>query len=177
MSGYYLCYHSTWKVSKETRSTCPTSSSLKSPNFCFSRRSGSHFTNKNLSVTIFLINHSKSQHQICSCFLKTCCTDPVTSGMTLLLAGVRTVMPGSTFLKVSMIGCWHNHSSHSFIDTFATSKKLKTSPVAQFCTLDTPLNLSIHDPIKISICLKKESMEMDNKFSSTYTEFGRKKID
>ena len=26
----------------------------------------------------------------------------------------------------------HNQSSHSFIDTFATSKKLKTSPVAQF---------------------------------------------
>ena len=71
----------------------------------------------------------------------------------------------------------HNQSSHSFIDTFATSKKLKTSPVAQFCTLDTPLNLSSHDPIKMSICLKKESTEMDNKYSSTYTDFDRKKID
>ena len=70
----------------------------------------------------------------------------------------------------------HNQSSNSFIDTFATSKELETSPVTQFCTLDTPLNLSSHDPIKLSICLKREGIELNDKFAETYTDFERKNI-
>ena len=70
----------------------------------------------------------------------------------------------------------HNQSSHSFIDTFAASKCLKVSSVDQFCTLDTPLNLSSHDPIKMSIYLKEESTELNDMFTNTYTDFERKKI-
>ena len=70
----------------------------------------------------------------------------------------------------------HNGSSNSCIDLFASSEELNLEPAVQYCTLNTPLNLSSHDVIKTSLKVQLEISEKPNKFTNTYLQFDRKKI-
>ena len=70
----------------------------------------------------------------------------------------------------------HNHSSESFIDLFAVSPGLDCCQVTQHCTLETPLNLSSHDPIQVTICVEVDSLENKDRFSHTYKKFDREKV-
>ena len=70
----------------------------------------------------------------------------------------------------------HNGSSNSCIDLFAASEELDLGPVAQYCTLNTPLNLSSHDAIETSLEVQLERCEKLYKFANTYSQFGREKI-
>ena len=70
----------------------------------------------------------------------------------------------------------NNGTSESTIDFFVTSCSLGTGKLSQYCTLDTPLNLSSHDPITTTIAVKDISEKQNSKFSDTYTEFNREKI-
>ena len=54
--------------------------------------------------------------------------------------GITIVPPLLTFHH-------HNAVSHSSIDVFAASRELNLSNVLQYCTLNTPIYLSCHDPI------------------------------
>ena len=44
------------------------------------------------------------------------------------------------------------------------------------CTLDTPQNLSAHDPVTINVDIASDPEIIGGKFTSTYTEFNRKKV-
>ena len=70
----------------------------------------------------------------------------------------------------------NNGTSESTIDFFVTSCSLDTGKLSQYCTLNTPLNLSSHDPITSTIAIKDISEKQNSKFSDTYTEFNREKI-
>ena len=70
----------------------------------------------------------------------------------------------------------HNGSSNSSIDLFAASTTLNLGETIQYCTLETPLNLSSHDPIKTSISIDQDTSAQGSKFSHTYTDFKRQKI-
>ena len=70
----------------------------------------------------------------------------------------------------------HNGTSESSIDIFAASNEINMEDIVQYCTLDTPLNLSSHDPIKATMNVQLEASQDKNKFSQTYSNFERKKI-
>ena len=70
----------------------------------------------------------------------------------------------------------HNGTSESLIDLFAASSTLDIGEVAQYCTLDTPLNLSSHDPIETNLMVQPDMSSEASKFSHTYSPFERKKI-
>ena len=70
----------------------------------------------------------------------------------------------------------NNGTSESSIDFFATTSSLSVSNLQQFCTLETPLNLSSHDPIIATIVVSDKSEKFESKYSNTYTEFNRQKI-
>ena len=69
----------------------------------------------------------------------------------------------------------HNGSSHSIIDAFTASSTLKLGDTVQHCTLETPHNLSSHDPIRNVVEIREQIREQ-NKFVDTYTDFKRQKI-
>ena len=70
----------------------------------------------------------------------------------------------------------HNGQSESFLDIFATSSTLALQSIAQHCTLDTPLNLSSHDPIVTGTSVKLYFCKQKSKYSSTYSDFRRQRI-
>ena len=69
----------------------------------------------------------------------------------------------------------NNGSSESSIDYFA-SINCNIGNLKQICTLETPLNLSSHDPLIASISVLKCEDHSSDKFSNTYTDFIRKKV-
>ena len=69
----------------------------------------------------------------------------------------------------------HNAVSHSSIDVFAASMNLNLSNVIQYCSLDTPMNLSCHDPIETNLRVQLDVSKV-SKFSHTYSSFVRNKI-
>ena len=70
----------------------------------------------------------------------------------------------------------HNGTSESFLDLFAASTSLALGDIIQYCTLETPMNLSSHDPIETTISVQLESPRNESKFEKTYTDFKRNKI-
>ena len=70
----------------------------------------------------------------------------------------------------------HNGTSDSCIDLFAASNSLDIGKVTQHCTLETPLNLSSHDPINTTVNVQLEKKTNDGKYSHTYSKFDREKI-
>ena len=73
----------------------------------------------------------------------------------------------------------HNGMSESNIDTFLISKKLspRMLNLLAHCTLDTPDNLSSHDPVSASLRLSAcQTLNDNTDYSHTYTDFTRKKI-
>ena len=70
----------------------------------------------------------------------------------------------------------HNGLSETFIDVFAASATLKMGEVLQYCTLDSPQNLSSHDPIQSSVTLQLSSNTKSSSYTHTYSTFKRKKI-
>ena len=70
----------------------------------------------------------------------------------------------------------NNGTSESKIDCFLATSTLAICKPEQLCTLDTPLNLSSHDPILASIDVKNVSEKQKSQFSETYTPFNREKI-
>ena len=70
----------------------------------------------------------------------------------------------------------HNGLSNSSIDVFAATDTLKLQVTGQYCTLDTPLNLSSHDPVYNSVCVPNNAATQESKFSNTYTDFNRQKV-
>ena len=70
----------------------------------------------------------------------------------------------------------HNGSSSTFIDVFAASNTLEMGETRQYCTLDTPLNLSSHDPIENNVVIALENSGEETKYTDTYTDFKRQKI-
>ena len=70
----------------------------------------------------------------------------------------------------------HNGTSDSFLDLFAASSTLSMQEIIQYCTLESPLNLSSHDPIESSINIQLDAADKKSKFKDTYSEFNRKKI-
>ena len=70
----------------------------------------------------------------------------------------------------------NNGTSMSCIDKFAASNTLQLTNFQEHCTLETPLNLSSHDPITSSLVVKNTSEKQESKFSKTYSAFNRKKI-
>ena len=59
---------------------------------------------------------------------------------------------------------------------FAASADLAMEDTNQYCTLNTPLNLSTHDPISTAINIENDKPTQESKYSDTYTEFKRQKI-
>ena len=73
----------------------------------------------------------------------------------------------------------HNGSSESNIDCFllSSSYSFKLSNLQSLCTLDTPDNLSSHDPVYSSLQLPLlQFKDKTSKFEHTFTDFNRKKI-
>ena len=70
----------------------------------------------------------------------------------------------------------HNGTSNSCIDIFSASSNLQLTNFKEYCTLDTPLNLSSHDPISSNLMINASSENQESKFSHTYTDFNRQKI-
>ena len=70
----------------------------------------------------------------------------------------------------------HNGSSNSHIDTFAASSTLELGDTVQYCTIDTPNNLSSHDPIMNEMAIPGASIRQQNKYTDTYSDFKRQKI-
>ena len=68
----------------------------------------------------------------------------------------------------------HNGSSESCIDYFMSAKCIIKN-LQQFCTLDSPTNLSSHDPILASIMVQKNK-EQPSKYQHTYSSFDKKKV-
>ena len=69
----------------------------------------------------------------------------------------------------------NNGTSSSFIDLFAASSSLGMSDILQHCTLETPLNLSSHDPIETTVDIPIDEPK-ESKFSNTYENFNRRKV-
>ena len=70
----------------------------------------------------------------------------------------------------------HNGMSESCIDLFAATRGLDIGSISQYCTLETPLNLSSHDPIKTILSVQLEKSTDGSKYSATYSNFERKRI-
>lgn len=70
----------------------------------------------------------------------------------------------------------HNGTSDSFLDLFAASSTLSMQEIIQYCTLESPLNLSSHDPIETTINIQLDEADKESKFKNTYSDFRRKKI-
>ena len=70
----------------------------------------------------------------------------------------------------------NNGTSESSIDCFAASSTLDLENLRQFCTLETPRNLSSHDPIMSAITVRDVSEKVESKFSNTYNNFNRENI-
>ena len=70
----------------------------------------------------------------------------------------------------------NNGTSESCIDFFLYTNSLKVNNFRQFCTLETPLNLSSHDPITASLTFRAMSETHESKYSSTYTDFNRERL-
>ena len=70
----------------------------------------------------------------------------------------------------------HNGLSESFIDIFAASTSLELGLILQNCTLDSPHNLSSHDPIFTSVKVELQEQRNKEKYTKTYTKFNRQKI-
>ena len=70
----------------------------------------------------------------------------------------------------------HNGLSSTSIDAFVATSSLTLGNTRQYCTLDTPTNLSSHDPIMTSVAIAPETSSQNSKFSDTYTDFKRSKI-
>ena len=70
----------------------------------------------------------------------------------------------------------NNGTSESCIDFIVTSEKIKARDLLITCTLDTPQNLSAHDPVTINVDIASDPEIIGGKFTSTYTEFNRKKV-
>ena len=69
----------------------------------------------------------------------------------------------------------HNGSSESNIDYFLTHSCNITNLVL-FCTLDTPYNLSSHDPLFATFQVLKERENSSANYSHTYSDFHRRKV-
>ena len=70
----------------------------------------------------------------------------------------------------------HNGMSDSCIDLFAATRGLDIGSISQYCTLETPLNLSSYDPIKTILCVQLEKSTDASQYSGTYSNFDRKRI-
>ena len=70
----------------------------------------------------------------------------------------------------------HNDMSESCIVLFAASRGLEIRSISQYCTLETPLNLSSHDPSKTVMSVQFEKRPDGSKYADTYSNFDRKKI-
>ena len=79
---------------------------------------------------------------------------------------------------VSPLPSFHHHNgmSESFIDIFAATATMEMGDILQHCTLDTPLNLSSHDPIMSTISIQLDMSSKSSKFSKTFSSFKRQKI-
>ena len=69
----------------------------------------------------------------------------------------------------------HNGTSESKIDYFLSSN-CKLDNVRQYCTLETPLNFSSHDPLIVSANILSDEQSEPEKFSNTYTPFHQKRV-
>ena len=73
----------------------------------------------------------------------------------------------------------HNGSSDSNIDCFllSTSFSPKLSTIHSICTLDTPDNLSSHDPVHAALQLPLQQInDKTSKYDQSYSDFNHKKI-
>ena len=70
----------------------------------------------------------------------------------------------------------NNGTSESSIDIFAASNTLEITNVHQICTLETPSNLSSHDPIAATIVVQDVSEIRESKHKSSYKAFHPEKI-
>ena len=69
----------------------------------------------------------------------------------------------------------NNGSSDSFIDMFVASSGITMGYISQQCTLETPMNLSSHDPLETSVIVAVAASKERN-FKDTYIDFNRKKV-
>ena len=70
----------------------------------------------------------------------------------------------------------HNGLSNSFIDMFVATDSLILGDTTQQCTLNTPLNLSSHDPIFNTVVVSSDQGGQNHGFSKTYTDFNRNRV-
>ena len=70
----------------------------------------------------------------------------------------------------------HNGLSDSFIDMFVASTTLEVGDVLQYCTLDTPHNLSSHDPIESAVSVQLSTNEKSSNYQHMYSTFNRQRI-
>ena len=69
----------------------------------------------------------------------------------------------------------HNGTSESCIDVILLSNNLRSKDFQQFCTLDSPANVSSHDVLLSTLSLPIPETKQ-SKFKHTYTNFNREKI-
>ena len=69
----------------------------------------------------------------------------------------------------------HNGTSNSLIDSILTTSNLKPSRISQLCTLDSPLNLSSHDVLSLSLSVPLPQTPA-SKYEHTYKKFNCKKV-
>ena len=67
------------------------------------------------------------------------------------------------------------HDQNEGNSLFLASSSIVLNKLRHFCTLETPLNLSAHDPIMATITIANEASP-SSIYSETYTKFNRKKI-
>ena len=81
-------------------------------------------------------------------------------------------------IHLALLPTFHHHNgmSESCIDLFAASRGLDIGSISQYCTLETPLNLSSHDPSKTVMSVQFEKRPDGSKYADTYSNFDRKKI-
>ena len=70
----------------------------------------------------------------------------------------------------------NNGTSESAIDYFVSSSSLSLGQLGQLCTLDSPLNLSSHDPIFTSVYIEDTPDNHPSKFSESYSNFKQERI-
>ena len=73
----------------------------------------------------------------------------------------------------------HNGVSASNIDCFLISKSISSqlSDPRYFCVLDTPENLSSHDPVSVSLCIPTHPPSTEDiNFTHTYTDIHQQRI-
>ena len=71
----------------------------------------------------------------------------------------------------------NNGTSESCIDYFLTSETFSLYNLYQLCTLDTPTNMSSHDPIIATISLSIDNTpDSHPTYAHTYTKFNQNKI-